>query len=146
MAALMVFSIANIKIFAHAEGTGVSSYEELVSAVQAAQGETHIVLEDSFIFETKGAEPQITVKAGNRVVLEAGERGVILSHGTGGEMFFVEDGASLVLEGHENAAITLRETVMTEEWAESCIVADGKIEARNVVMEGFYAASSTARL
>ena len=144
LAALIALSIINIKTVAQAEGTGVSSYEELASAIRAAQGETHIVLEDSFVFESKGAEPQITIKAGNRVVLKTGESSIVLSHGTGGVMFSVEDGASLVLEGHENAAITLRETVMAEEWAESCIVADGKIEARNVVIEGFYAESGAA--
>ena len=144
LAALMVLSIINIKVTAQAEGTGVSSYEELVSAVKAAQGEAHIVLEGSFTFETKGTEPQITIKAGNKIVLETGESGVVLSHGTGGVMFFVEDGASLVLQGHENAAITLRETVMTEEWAESCIAAEGKLEARSVVIEGFYAESGAA--
>ena len=129
---------------ARAESVEVSTYEELVSAVHSAKGETHIILGDSFTFGRKDNEPQITVPAGSHVILETSGREIVLSHGNGGEMFFVEEGAKLTLKGHLGAGLTLRETVLAEEWSGSCVTAEGSFEAIYVTFEGFFAEKGAA--
>ena len=141
---LVVLILPVLQYSASAEDVEVSTYEELVSAVNAAKGETHIVLKDSLVFARKGEEPQIVIPAGSQVVLETSGEGIVLSHEIGGEMFYVEAGAKLTLKGHQNARLTLRETVLSEEWSKSCVVAEGSFEANCVDFEGFFAENGAA--
>jgi hypothetical protein len=141
---LVVLILPVLQYSASAEAVEVSTYEELVSAVNAAKGETHIVLKDSLAFARKGDEPQIVIPAGSQVVLETSGEGIVLSHEIGGEMFYVEAGAKLTLKGHQNARLTLRETVLSEEWSKSCVVAEGSFEANCVDFEGFFAENGAA--
>ena len=96
-AILLVLILPVIQYSARAEDVEVSTYEELASAVNAARGETHIVLKNSLSFARKDDEPQIVIPAGSQVVLEASGDGIVLSHEIGGEMFYVEAGAKLTL-------------------------------------------------
>ena len=91
---LAVFLLPVIQNSARAEDVAVSTYEELVSAVHSARGETHIVLNGSFTLARKDNEPQITIPAGSQVVIETSADGVVLSHGNGGEMFMWKKGLS----------------------------------------------------
>ena len=122
-----------------AEDFEVTTFEELASAVHSAKSESHIIVSNSFSFTQKGDEPQITVPAGNRVILETAGSGIVLSNENGGAMFYVEDGAELILRGRENAILTLRETDLTEEWSNSCVVSEGLFKADYVAFEGFFA-------
>ena len=96
MTALMFLSFLYMMNTAYAEETGASSHEELAAAVRSTEGEIHIVLQDSFTLESRGEEPQIIIGSGKRVILEASGSDIILSHGSGGAMFFIEDGAQLI--------------------------------------------------
>ena len=144
MTALMFLSFLYMMNTAYAEETGASSHEELAAAVRSTEGEIHIVLQDSFTLESRGEEPQIIIGSGKRVILEASGSDIILSHGSGGAMFFIEDGAQLIIKGNEGSRITLRETVLSEEFAHSCIETEGYFEAQNVTFEGFYAEKGAA--
>ena len=143
-AILLVLILPVIQYSASAEDVEVSTYEELASAVNAARGETHIVLKNSLSFARKDDEPQIVIPAGSQVVLEASGDGIVLSHEIGGEMFYVEAGAKLTLNGRQNARLTLRETVLSEEWSKSCVVAEGSFETNYVDFEGFFAENGAA--
>ena len=141
---LVMFILPVIQYSARAEDAEVLNYEELLSAVHSARGETHIVLSESFTFVRKDNEPQITVPAGSKVVIDISGDGTVLSHGNGGAMFYVEEGAELVLNGREDANLTLRETVLSEEWSNSCVIAAGSFEANYVAFEGFFAENGAA--
>ena len=141
---LVVFILSVMQNAARAEDVAVSTYEELVSAVHSSRGETHIVLNNSFTFARKDNETQITIPTGSQVVIETSGNGIVLSHGSGGEMFYVEEGAKLTLNGRQDAELILRETVLTEDWSSSCVVAEGLFEANYVAFEGFFAENGAA--
>ena len=141
---LVVFILSAMQTSTRAENVEVSTYEELILAMRSVKGEIHIVLNESFIFTGKNEEPQITVPSGSQVVIETSGDGAVLSHGNGGPMFYVEEGATLTLNGHRDAVLTLRETIPGEEWSSSCVIAAGSFEANYVSFEGFFAEDGAA--
>lgn len=117
----------------------VQSFSELMSAVSNAYGDTTITLQSGFTFENT-----VIIPAGTNVVIRSGNS-VQLSKGMfDGALFEVQENASLVLTGSENAWINMNGAEKSDFSADRGILAYGSFCAEYISFRDFCAENGAA--